>query len=75
MKIAFGNMALEMNVFNIAKQPRDDDECYQTFFIDILIEEEVQLQSKYDNLEDFFQNFESFNSFELATFSAIFKDS
>ena len=27
MKISFGNMTLEVNVFNIGKQPRDDDEC------------------------------------------------
>ena len=27
MKISFGNMTLEVNVFHIAKQPHDDNEC------------------------------------------------
>ncbi|XP_024032292.1 uncharacterized protein LOC112094828 [Morus notabilis] len=40
MKISFGNMTLEVNIFHIQKQPRDDDECHQTFMIDTLVEEE-----------------------------------
>ena len=41
MKISFGNMTLEVNIFHIQKQPRDDDKCHQTFMIDTLVEEEV----------------------------------
>ena len=52
MKISFGNMTLEVNVFNIGKQPRDDDECQQSFLIDALVSEEVQLYSNSDNLDD-----------------------
>ena len=26
MKLSFGNMTLEMNIFNISKQPRDDND-------------------------------------------------
>ncbi|ERN04751.1 hypothetical protein AMTR_s03469p00001530 [Amborella trichopoda] len=39
MKISFGNMTLEVNVFNIGKQPPDNDECFQSFLIDTLISE------------------------------------
>ena len=53
MKISFGNMTLEVNVFHISKQPRDDDECHQTFLIDTLVSEEVQLCSNSDDLDDF----------------------
>ncbi|XP_062103689.1 uncharacterized protein LOC133814789 [Humulus lupulus] len=53
MKISFGNMTLEVNIFHVAKQPHDDDECYQTFFIDTLIPEEIQLQSNSDELLSF----------------------
>ena len=77
MKIYFGNMTLEVNVFHIAKQPRDDDECYQTFLIDTLISEEVQLHSSSDDLDNLLRKSESENSgpCELANNIAIFKDS
>ena len=54
MKISFGNMTLEVNIFHIGKQPREDDECYQTFMIDTIIPEEVQLRSNFDNLDELF---------------------
>ena len=77
MKISFGNMTLEVNVFHIAKQPRDDDECYQTFLIDTLISEEVQLHSSSDDLDNLLRKSESENSgpCELANNIASFKDS
>ncbi|XP_062103840.1 uncharacterized protein LOC133814955 [Humulus lupulus] len=46
MQISFGNMTLEVNIFHVAKQPRDDDECYQTFLIDTLIPEEYSTTEK-----------------------------
>ena len=45
MKISFESMTLEVNVFHIAKQPLDNDECDQTFLIETLVAEEVQLLS------------------------------
>ena len=27
MKLSFGNMTLKMNIFNICKQPGDDNDC------------------------------------------------
>ena len=55
MKLTFGNMTLEVNVFNIGKQPRDDDECYQTFLIDTIVSEEGPLLSNSDDLESLLQ--------------------
>ena len=77
MKISFGNMSLEVNVFHIAKQPRDDDECHQTFLIDTLVSEEVQLCSNSNDLDDFLRISESESSgpCELANNVTIFKDS
>ena len=38
MKLSFGNMTLEVNVFNVEKQPREeDDEGYHTNMIDPLV--------------------------------------
>ncbi|XP_062118321.1 uncharacterized protein LOC133831932, partial [Humulus lupulus] len=48
MKISFGNMTLEVNVFHIGKQPPDNDECFQSYLIDTLISEEVE--SKYTSI-------------------------
>ncbi|GKV23161.1 hypothetical protein SLEP1_g32926 [Rubroshorea leprosula] len=39
MKLSFGNMTLEVNIFHVGKQLYDDDECYQTYMIDSLVEE------------------------------------
>ncbi|XP_060968446.1 uncharacterized protein LOC115710697 [Cannabis sativa] len=55
MKISFGNMTLEVNVFNIGKQPPDNDECFQSFLIDTLISEEVEAQYTSTHLNDLFE--------------------
>ncbi|XP_022883347.1 uncharacterized protein LOC111400142 [Olea europaea var. sylvestris] len=34
MKLTFGNMTLEVNIFHVTKQPKKDDECHQTYMID-----------------------------------------
>ncbi|GKV26915.1 hypothetical protein SLEP1_g36129 [Rubroshorea leprosula] len=39
MKLSFGNMTFEVNIFHVGKQLYDDDECYQTYMIDSLVEE------------------------------------
>ncbi|XP_022891193.1 uncharacterized protein LOC111406177 [Olea europaea var. sylvestris] len=35
MKLTFGNMTLEVNIFHVTKQPTEDDECHQTYMIDV----------------------------------------
>ncbi|XP_022852186.1 uncharacterized protein LOC111373838 [Olea europaea var. sylvestris] len=36
MKLSFGNMTLNVNIFHIMKQSEEDDNCHQTFMIDAL---------------------------------------
>jgi hypothetical protein len=37
MKLSFGNMTLEMNIFNICKQPEDDNDLQEVDFIEKLV--------------------------------------
>ncbi|XP_022857020.1 uncharacterized protein LOC111378083 [Olea europaea var. sylvestris] len=41
MKLSFGNMTLDVNIFHIMKQHKEDDKCHQTFLIDALVQEEA----------------------------------
>ncbi|GKV44317.1 hypothetical protein SLEP1_g51509 [Rubroshorea leprosula] len=52
MKLSFGNMTLEVNIFDVGKQLHhdDDDECYQTYMIDSLVEE-VYERENFESLE------------------------
>ncbi|XP_062075275.1 uncharacterized protein LOC133779316 [Humulus lupulus] len=59
----------------VAKQPHDDDECYQTFLIDTLIAEEIQLQSNYDNLDELLSFSESSGFHESINEISCYKDS
>jgi len=42
MKLSFGNMTLEMNVFNICKQPGDDNDLQEVDFIEKLIYDQFE---------------------------------
>ncbi|KAL5762934.1 hypothetical protein ACOSP7_019198 [Xanthoceras sorbifolium] len=44
MKLTFGNMTLEVNIFHIGRQPHQEDECYHTCMIDSLMPEELHLK-------------------------------
>ena len=48
MKLSFGNMTLEVNVFNIAKQPPNEDEFYHADMIDTLVTEEYYKSREFD---------------------------
>lgn len=39
MKLSFGNMTLEVNIFHVTKQVEEDDACDQTYVIDALTQE------------------------------------
>ncbi|XP_022852333.1 uncharacterized protein LOC111373964 [Olea europaea var. sylvestris] len=41
IKLSFGNMTLDINIFHVMKQPKEDDECHQTYMIDTFVEEEA----------------------------------
>ena len=54
MKLTFGNMTLELNVFNLCKQPPDQDEGIEEVdLIDSIVEEHVE-GSTYDPLKNCF---------------------
>ena len=42
MKLSFGNMTLEMNVFNICKQPRDDNDLQEVDLIEELVYDQFE---------------------------------
>jgi hypothetical protein len=45
MKLSFGNMTLEMNIFNICKQPRDDNDLQEVDFTEKLVHDQFQTTS------------------------------
>ena len=51
LKLSFGNMTLEMNMFNICKQPEDDNDLHEVDFIDELVHENFVSTLPSDPLE------------------------
>jgi hypothetical protein len=49
MKLSFGNMTLEMNIFNICKQPGDDNDLQEVDIIEELVYD--QLESTLSKIE------------------------
>lgn len=56
IKLSFGNMTLEVNIFHVTKQPREEDESHQTYMIDALMQEEASAKIDYDPLNSFLMN-------------------
>jgi hypothetical protein len=52
MKLSFGNMTLEMNIFNISKQPRDDNDLYEVDFIEKLVHDQFQTTSSETEIDE-----------------------
>ena len=42
MKLTFGNMTLEMNIFNICKQPGDNNDLQEVDFIEKLVHDQFE---------------------------------
>jgi hypothetical protein len=42
MKLSFGNMTLEMNIFNICKQPGDNNDLHEVDFIEKLVHDQFE---------------------------------
>jgi len=53
MKLSFGNMTLEMNIFNICKQPRDDNYFQEVDFIEKLVHDQFQTTSSETEIDEF----------------------
>jgi len=52
MKLSFGNMTLEMNIFNICKQPRDDNDLQEVDFIEKLVHDQFQTTSSETEIDE-----------------------
>jgi hypothetical protein len=52
IKLSFGNMTLEMNVFNICKQPRDDNDLQEVDLIEELVYDQFETTLSKTESED-----------------------
>ena len=52
MKLSFGNMTLEMNIFNIFKQPGDDNDLQEVDFIEKIVHDQFQTTSSETEIDE-----------------------
>ena len=52
MKLSFGNMTLEINIFNICKQPGDDNDLQKVDFIEKLFHDQFQTTSSETKIDE-----------------------
>ena len=57
MQLTFGSMILELNIFHVAKQPHEGDECAYVNFIGAVVQEEFNKNCFSDPLETLLNNF------------------
>uniref|UniRef100_A0A2N9IMW2 RNA-directed DNA polymerase n=1 Tax=Fagus sylvatica TaxID=28930 RepID=A0A2N9IMW2_FAGSY len=65
MKITFGSMTAELNIFNVMRQQLEDDECHYVNLIDTVVQEEFNRNCFSDPLETLLAN-SSMNHGDLA---------
>jgi hypothetical protein len=56
MKITFGSMTAELNIFNVMQQQLEDDECHYVNLIDTTVQEEFNRNCFSDLLKTLFTN-------------------
>uniref|UniRef100_A0A2N9EKE0 Retrotransposon gag domain-containing protein n=1 Tax=Fagus sylvatica TaxID=28930 RepID=A0A2N9EKE0_FAGSY len=64
MKITFGSMTAELNIFNVMQQQLEDDECHYVNLIDTVVQEEFNQNCFSDPLETLLTN--SVDSYDIA---------
>ncbi|XP_022854088.1 uncharacterized protein LOC111375486 [Olea europaea var. sylvestris] len=77
IKLSFGNMTLDVNIFHIMKQFEEDGKCHQTYMIDTLVEEEAHALIDPGPLNYFLLNSEistRYDNGEYADICATFDD-
>ena len=47
MQLTFGSMTLELNIFHVAKQPHEDDDCAFVNLIGAVVQEEFNKKKKF----------------------------
>ena len=67
MQLSFGNMTVEMNVFNLCKQPmnHDDVENEEACLIEALVQEHIEKLME-ENIDDFFSTIVNEECVEVA---------
>ena len=60
MRLTFGDMTKEVNVFHLGKQPRDLDESFEVNLIEGLTSEH-DMEVEYESDEEFELEFDDFN--------------
>ena len=53
MKLSFGNITLEMNIFNICKQPGDNNDLQEVDFIEKLVHDQFQTTSNETEIDEY----------------------
>jgi len=53
MKLSFGNMTLEMNIFNICKQPGDDNDLQEVDLIEELVYDQFEYTLNKTKIDEF----------------------
>ena len=61
LKLSFGNMTLELNIFNTSKQPRDEEDVHEVDLIETLVQEQFNKTFFPDPLEACLVNSCDFN--------------
>jgi hypothetical protein len=64
MKITFGSMTVELNIFNVMQQQLEDDECHYVNLIDTVVQEEFNRKCFFEPLETLLTN--SVDSYDIA---------
>jgi hypothetical protein len=64
MKLSFSNMTLEVNIFNICHQSRDDEEIHEVYLIETFVQDEFNVSCFFDPLEACLDNFCDFGNYE-----------
>ena len=63
MQLTFGSMTLELNIFHVAKQPHEDDDCAYVNLIEAVVQEEFNKNCFSNPLETLLNN--SVGSYDL----------
>ena len=63
MQLTFGSMALKLNIFHVAKQPHEDNDCAYVNLIGMVVQEEFNKNCFSDPLETLLNN--SVGSYDL----------
>lgn len=71
MKLIFGNLTMEVNIFNVFRQPYGDSECEFVDFIGTLMHEQFVKSNIVDALENFLVNSHDSSTFENAEIAEI----